>query len=113
MSDDLMERFDEVEGTSEESRDEGEAESRNENKSVSKSSTSSSTGSTRSRSQYPMYLSEELQDRLDDRYKKFNARRELNDKEQVEKHKHFLEGLIRSALDSDDFKEYVEEELKR
>jgi hypothetical protein len=110
MSDDLMDRFDEVE---EEKQTEGTTEETDsESVDTENRGSKSSTAATRSRSQYPMYLSEELQEELDDRFNKFNARRELNDEKQVEKHKHFLEGLIRSALDSDDFKEYVEEELK-
>ena len=112
MSDDLMERFDEVEEETDQTEDDGE-EAGSDSVAEEASGSQSSTGHTRSRSQYPMYLSEELQEDLDDRFNKFNARRELNDEEQVEKHKHFLEGLVRSALDSDDFEKYVEEELKR
>lgn len=114
MSDDLMERFDEVE---QEENEEAETDTGQETSTKSleekSSGSTSSTESTRSRSQYPMYLSEELQDKLDDRFNKFNARRELDDEEQVEKHKHFLEGLVRSALDSEDFEEYIEQELNR
>lgn len=108
MSDDLMDRFDEVErgGEDEEVVQKVETSTDSENQ-----SSKSSNKSTRSRSQYPLYLSEDLQEKLDDRFNKFNARRELNDEQQVEKHKHFLEGLIRSALDSDEFEEYVEKEL--
>jgi len=112
MSDDLMKRFDEVESGSDEDESQDEGDSKDSVESADSGSTSSK-GSTRSRSQYPMYLSEELQEELDDRFNKFNARRELNDEGQVEKHKHFLEGLVRSALDSDDFKDYVEKELDR
>jgi hypothetical protein len=108
MSDDLMERFDEAEG-SESDDDEPE---RTETAGGGATSESATTA-TRSRSQYPMYLSEELQEELDDRFNKFNARRELDDQEQVEKHKHFLEGLIRVALERDDIEQYVEQELQR
>lgn len=98
MSDDLMDRFDDVE----ESVTDPDREDKKE----------SSSDSTRSRSQYPIYLSGELQEELDDRYNKFNARRELDDKEQVEKHRHFLEGVIRSALDQENLEEYIEEEFQ-
>ena len=99
MSDDLMDRFDDVE----ESVTDPDREDKTE----------SSSDSTRSRSQYPIYLSGELQEELDDRYNKFNARRELDDKEQVEKHRHFLEGVIRSALDQENLEEYIEEEFEK
>jgi hypothetical protein len=98
MSDDLMDRFDDVE----ESVTDPDREDKTE----------SSSDSTRSRSQYPIYLSGELQEELDDRYNKFNARRELDNKEQVEKHRHFLEGVIRSALDRENLEEYIEEEFQ-
>jgi hypothetical protein len=98
MSDDLMDRFDDVEESVTDADRENQKESRSD--------------STRSRSQYPIYLSGELQEELDDRYNKFNARRELDDKEQVEKHRHFLEGVIRSALDQENLEEYIEEEFQ-
>ena len=101
MSDDLMDRFDDVE----ESVTDPDADRENKKE--------SSSDSTRSRSQYPIYLSGELQEQLDDRYNKFNARRELDDKEQVEKHRHFLEGVIRSALDQENLEEYIEEEFEK
>jgi hypothetical protein len=101
MSEDLMDRFDDVE----ESVTDPDADREDK--------TESSSDSTRSRSQYPIYLSGELQEELDDRYNKFNARRELDDKEQVEKHRHFLEGVIRSALDRENLEEYIEEEFEK
>ena len=99
MSDDLMDRFDDAEESVTDADRENQKESRSD--------------STRSRSQYPIYLSGELQEELDDRYNKFNARRELDDKEQVEKHRHFLEGVIRSVLDQENLEEYIEEEFER
>ena len=101
MSDDLMDRFDDVE----ESVTDPDADRENQKE--------SGSDATRSRSQYPIYLSGELQEKLDDRYNKFNARRELDDKEQVEKHRHFLEGVIRSALDQENLEEYIEEEFEK
>jgi hypothetical protein len=115
MSDeDLMARFDDAEEETETNKGEtAKDQTGTEGVETKDADMQSTTESTRTRTQYPMYLSEELQDELDDRFNKFNARRELNDEEQVEKHKHFLEGLVRSALDSDDFEEYVKEELER
>jgi hypothetical protein len=37
----------------------------------------------------------------------------LDDKEQVEKHRHFLEGIIRSALDQENLEGYIEEEFEK
>lgn len=104
MSDDLMDRFDDAETQDEDTGTDTDVDQGSEDGSQ------QSESSTRSRSQYPVYLSEELQEKLDDRFNKFNARRELDDKEQVEKHRHFLEGLIKSALEQDSFEDYVEEE---
>jgi hypothetical protein len=101
MSDDLMDRFDDGEGSVTDTDADTETDEE------------SHSDSTRSRSQYPIYLSRELQEELDDRYNKFNARRELDDQEQVEKHRHFLEGVIRSALDQENLEEYIEEEFAK
>lgn len=53
---------------------------------------------TRSRSQYPMYLSEALQDELDETFKRYNAERTLDGQEEVEKHKDFLKEVVRAGL---------------
>lgn len=105
MSDDLMDRFDDVEESVTDTDADTDADTETDEESHS--------DSTRSRSQYPIYLSGELQEELDDRYNKFNARRELDDQEQVEKHRHFLEGVIRSALDQENLEEYIEEEFAK
>jgi hypothetical protein len=106
MSDDLMDRFDDVEESATITDTDTDTETETETDEESR------IDSTRSRSQYPIYLSGKLQEELDDRYNKFNARRELDDKEQVEKHRHFLEGVIRSALDQENLEEYIEEEFQ-
>lgn len=111
MTDDLMDRFDDVEPDTKDTDGTGETSETSSAEEETASTETSSGGATRARSQYPMYLSDELQEELDDRFNKFNARRELNDKQQVEKHKHFLEGLMQAALDSDNIEEYIEDEL--
>ena len=68
------------------------------------------TDSTRSRSQYAMYLSEDLQKELNNSFERLNAQRVLDDKEKVEKHRHFLEGVVRAGLDHPDLNEYVDPE---
>ncbi|QLG30047.1 hypothetical protein HUG10_20815 (plasmid) [Halorarum halophilum] len=68
--------------------------------------------STRSRSQCPMYLSEQLQGDLDRTFKRYNAKRTLDGDDEVEKHKHFLEGLVRAGLDHPDLDEYIMEEYE-
>lgn len=107
MSDDLMDRFDDVEGSVTDTDADADTDADTE------TDEESHSDSTRSRSQYPIYLSGELQEELDDRYNKFNARRELDDREQVEKHRHFLEGVIRSALDQENLEEYIEKEFAK
>ena len=45
------------------------------------------------------------------RFEKFNAERTLNDEPQVEKHKHFMQGLLRAGLDHSELEEYILEEF--
>jgi len=53
-----------------------------------------------------------LKETVQNRFEKFNAQRTLNDEAQVEKHKHFMEGLLRAGLDHPDLEEYVLEEFE-
>lgn len=71
--------------------------------------TGGSGGSVRDRPQTAMYLPEELRERLLDVYEKLDARSKLDDDGEIEKHRHFYEGLVECALDSDDLEEYVRE----
>jgi hypothetical protein len=66
----------------------------------------------RSRSPFPLYVTPEVKGTVQDRFEKFNAQRTLNDEPQVEKHKHFMEGLLRAGLDHPDLEEYVLEEFE-
>jgi cobalamin biosynthesis protein CobT len=66
----------------------------------------------RSRSPFPLYVTPELKGTVQNRFEKFNAQRTLNDEPQVEKHKHFMEGLLRAGLDHPELEEYVLDEFK-
>jgi len=66
----------------------------------------------RSRSPFPLYVTPELKGTVQNRFEKFNAQRTLNDEPQVEKHKHFMEGLLRAGLDHPELEEYVLEEFE-
>ena len=63
------------------------------------------------RSQYAMYLSEDLQKELNNSFERLNAQRVLDDTEKVEKHRHFLEGVVRAGLDHPDLDEYLDPAL--
>lgn len=101
MSDDLFERFDDVE---DDTADADEA--------VQPGPDADPDSTRQTRSQFPMYLSDELQEAVNERFEKFNAHRVLNDEPQVEKHKHFLEGLVRAGLDSDELETFVTDEFE-
>lgn len=88
-----------TESTLEESKDDSEHEA------------GSKEGTVRSRSPFPLYVTPELKETVQSRFEKFNAQRTLNDEPQVEKHKHFMEGLLRAGLDNSDLEEYVLEEF--
>lgn len=72
-----------------------------------KSKSQSTEGTVRSRSPFPLYVTPELKETVQNRFEKFNAQRTLNDEPQVEKHKHFMEGLLRAGLEHPDLEEYV------
>ena len=70
--------------------------------------------STRStRTKYPIYLTETFQEELNQRYKRMNAQRIMDDEPEIEKHKHFLEAVLRAGLDRDDLDDYVEAMVER
>lgn len=70
--------------------------------------------STRStRTKYPIYLTETFQEELNQRYKRMNAQRIMDDEPEIEKHKHFLEAVLRAGLDRDDLDDYVEAMTER
>ena len=82
-----------------------------ESKEDSEHETGSKEGTVRSRSPFPLYVTPELKETVQSQFEKFNAQRTLNDEPQVEKHKHFMEGLLRAGLDNSDLEEYVLEEF--
>jgi hypothetical protein len=69
-------------------------------------------GTTRSRSPFPLYIQPSLKESVDGRFDRFNAERTLDDEPQVEKHAHFIQGLLRAGLDHPDLEEYVLEEFR-
>lgn len=69
-------------------------------------------GTVRSRPPFPLYVTPELKETVQNRFEKFNAERTLNDEPQVEKHKHFMEGLLHAGLDHPDLEEYVLDEFE-
>jgi hypothetical protein len=71
------------------------------------------TSTRRTRSKYAVYLTEEFQDELNEAYTKANAQRVMEDKGEIEKHKHFLEAVLRAGLEHDDLDEYIEETIER
>lgn len=73
----------------------------------SESESRSTKGTVRSRSPFPLYVTPELKETVQNRFEKFNAQRTLNDEPQVEKHKHFMEGLLRAGLEHPNLEEYV------
>ena len=84
--------------TSEEKEDENSLESEDD--------------TVRSRSPFPLYVTPELKKTVQNRFEKFNAQRTLNDEPQVEKHKHFMEGLLHAGLDHPDLEKYVLDECE-
>jgi hypothetical protein len=82
-----------------------------ESKGDSEHEAGSKEGTVRSRSPFPLYVTPELKETVQSRFEKFNAQRTLNDEPQVEKHRHFMEGLLRAGLDNSDLEEYVLEEF--
>ena len=66
----------------------------------------------RSRSPFPLYITPNLKEGVQKRFEKFNAERTLNDDPQVEKHKHFMQGLLRAGLNHSDLEEYILEEFE-
>jgi hypothetical protein len=61
----------------------------------------SNQDTTRSRSQYAMYLPDELQAELDDVFERVNAQRVIDGEAKLEKHKDFLTAVVRAGLDAD------------
>lgn len=69
---------------------------------------SASSGRTRDLSKYPMYLPDGLREELNETYELHNARRTLDGKPQLEKHRHFLTAVVRTGLEAD-WKDRIED----
>ena len=69
-------------------------------------------GAVRERSPFPLYVSEDVKEDVDRRYKQFNAERVLEDEPEVDKHKHFMEALLRAGLDHPDLEDHVLDEFE-
>ncbi|WP_193310775.1 hypothetical protein [Halorubrum halophilum] len=67
----------------------------------------------RTRTKYAVYLTEEFQEELNQAYTKANAQRVMEDKGEIEKHKHFLEAVMRAGLNHDDLDAHITELLER
>lgn len=76
------------------------------------SSSQAEDSSVRSRSPFPLYVTPELKETVQHRFETFNAHRTLNDEPQVEKHKHFMEGLLRAGLAHSELEEYILDEFE-
>jgi hypothetical protein len=66
----------------------------------------------RERTQYAMYLTDELQERLNDRYRRFNAKQALDGRPEAEKNRHFHDALLGIALDSDELDEEIRSRIE-
>lgn len=62
------------------------------------------------RKPYPLYITEELKGEINERFRNYNAKRVLCEKEDVGKHDVFLEALIRAGLENDDLEKYIRAE---
>ncbi|MFC7140010.1 hypothetical protein ACFQMA_09205 [Halosimplex aquaticum] len=61
----------------------------------------------RNRPHTALYVSEELVDRVEERFNKINGQLMIDGEEPLEKHKHFYEGLLKAGLENDDLEEIV------
>jgi hypothetical protein len=61
----------------------------------------------RNRPHTALYVSEELVDRVEERFNKINGQLMIDGKEPLEKHKHFYEGLLQAGLENEDLEEIV------
>lgn len=76
-------------------------------------SVSSDTDTRRSRPHTAIYISEDLVEKVDERYRKINGQLMIEGNKEIEKHKHFFEGLIKAGLDHDELEEIVLSQRER
>ncbi|WP_266080806.1 hypothetical protein [Haladaptatus caseinilyticus] len=89
-------------------KDTGDTGSTGEINGTSHSGHTGDTDSTRNRTQYVMYLPDDLQQELNDLYDQYNGQSLVNGNGGIEKHKDFLEGLVRAGLDNENLDEYID-----
>jgi hypothetical protein len=82
-------------------------DSENKTENESESDERSKSDTRRSRPHTAMYISEDLVDRMKDRYRKINGELMINEGEEIELNKHFYEGLIKAGLENPDLKDIV------
>lgn len=71
-------------------------------KTAEESDADSDSDAVRERTQYVMYLTDDLQERLNDRYRRFNAKQALEGRPDAEKNRHFHDALVELALSHDE-----------
>ncbi|MFC6977296.1 hypothetical protein ACFQL1_25335 [Halomicroarcula sp. GCM10025709] len=106
-SSDTTDNLDNTEGVKAEETAETSAKNSESDSQDTGDSDSSDTDTRRSRPHTAIYISEDLVEKVDDRYRKINGQLMIDGKEEIEKHKHFFEGLIKAGLDHDDLEEIV------
>lgn len=73
----------------------------------------SSSGETRrDRPHTAIYVSEDLVERVEDRFTKMKGELMLEGKQGLEKHRHFYEGLLEAGLENDDLDDIVMEKFE-
>ena len=70
-------------------------------------SNGSEEATRRNRPHTALYVSEELVDRVEERFNKINGQLMIDGEEPLEKHKHFYEGLLQAGLENEDLEEIV------
>lgn len=95
MTDDLMDRFpDDLD-------DAGDTEN------TSDTEATETTGDRKNVKNYPLYIPEDLREDLDSLYNRYDGMNKIEGGEGIEKHKEFLEPVLRAAIDELDLDEIV------
>jgi hypothetical protein len=105
-SSDSLDSLDKTDNTDEVDKIDG-ADGVDKTDSEGESDGSSKSDTRRNRPHTAMYISEDLVDRMKDRYRKINGELMINEGEEIELNKHFYEGLIKAGLENPDLKELV------
>lgn len=95
MTDDLLDRF----------PDEEETEQNTGN--TSNQDATSSTQDRKNVKNYPCYLPADLRDELDSLYNQYDGKNKIEGGDGIEKHREFLEPILRAAVDELDLDDVV------